>query len=117
MTMEVQGSLIEMNAHRVMSQTAQEMIFWGIVIIVLFAILTGLNETQQHDKRRRIKARLTIGFLLCIGIAMIAAGCEMPRIREITYCANGPVSIEHIASMYEIVDIDGKQITVRERGG
>ena len=117
MTMEVQGSLIEMNVHKVMSVSAQRLVFLGIIAIVIFAALGSINECEQPDRRRRIIARWIFLFCITSGIGMTIIGCTMPEIREIAYCANGPVSIEHIASMYEIVDIDGKQITVRERGG
>ena len=35
--------------------------------------------------------------------------------KEIRACVNGPVSLERVSAVYDIVSIDGKEIVLRER--
>lgn len=114
MPMEVAGSLIEMNVHNVASSSARSIYDLAIIIIVVSTIvaLAGI-VTDVKDKKIGL---IACAFAFVIGICLLIFGTNMSRVKEINYCANGPVQIEQIAAAYDIVKIDGKQITVRERG-
>lgn len=107
---ELTGSLIEMNAKMVMTGTATTMIWVGFMlaaVFLLFSLLAGANDSNW----------LALAFFCAAVICVIvgAAGAKMGRIKEIRYCANGPISIEQVAATYDIIKIDGKEIVVRER--
>lgn len=107
---QLSGSLIEMNAHMVVSATASALIWIGFLAAVGFLLLGIIAAIGG-------KGNLYVVFVI-IAIAAAAVGiggARMERVKEIRYCANGPVQIEQIAAKYDIVDIDGKMITVRER--
>lgn len=115
MPMEVAGSLIEMNVHDVLSPAASTLCEIGAIgIIVSILILFSMFLIKEIKS----KTEWVIACIIAIGIALglLISGNNMPKVKEINYCANGPVQIEQIAATYDIVKIDGKQITVRERG-
>lgn len=115
MPMEVVGSLIEMNAHNVMgsaASTLSEIGMIGIVVSTLIAFWLSIDD----DVKSRMEWITACAIALILSIVLLISGNIMPKVKEINYCANGPVQIEQIAATYDIVKIDGKQITVRERG-
>ena len=115
MTMEVAGSLIEMNVHNVANASARNMLDLAIILIIISIIVAFIGIVADAKDKK-------IGLIACafaffvIGIGFLIFGSNMPKVKEINYCANGPVQIEQIAATYDIINIDGKQITVRERG-
>lgn len=115
MPMEVAGSLIEMNVHNVAGATASALIEVSVIgiIVSILCCAIAIFFTDVKDKKEWL-----IATAICVVIAIILLifGKSMPKVKEINYCANGPVQIEQIAATYDIVKIDGKQITVRERG-
>lgn len=114
MPMEVAGSLIEMNVHNVTNASARSMLDLAIILIVVSMIVAFIGiVTDVKDKKIGL---IVCAFAFVIGIGFLIFGSNMPKVKEINYCANGPVQIEQIAATYDIVKIDGKQITVRERG-
>lgn len=114
MPMEVAGSLIEMNVHNVASASARNIYDLAIILIIVSTIvaLAGIL-IDAKDKKLGL---LACAFAFVIGIGLLIFGSNIPRVKEINYCANGPVQIEQIAATYDIIKIDGKQITVREMG-
>ena len=114
MPMEVAGSLIEMNVHNVTSATASALIdISTIAVIVSILVAAMVIISSIKDKR---EALIATTIMVVIALVILKVGSNMPKVKEINYCANGPVQIEQIAATYNIVKIDGKQITVRERG-
>ena len=114
---ELTGELIQMNCHMVTSRAAGTIIGCGIMLAIPFgAIAVGIG-IAAHDDRSRVLG-VTAGVLaaLCIGCAAMAwHGYHMPKEKIIHACANGPVSLERVAAVYDIVDVDGKELTLRER--
>ena len=108
---ELTGSLIEMNAHMVVSDTAMAMIILGFLVAVVFGIAAVVADGCIVGNA--FKVVLGVIALTAFGVGLYAV--KMPRVKEIKLCANGPVSIEQLATRYDIRDIDGKEITVRER--
>ena len=53
--------------------------------------------------------------LAAVSAGGIVYGVCMPRVKEIHACVNGPVSLETVSSVYDIVRIDGKEIVLMER--
>ena len=115
MPMEVAGSLIEMNVHDVLDASASILCQIGRIgiIVSILGIFSLLLIDGIKSKTEWITACI-ITMIICAGLLIF--GKSMPKVKEINYCANGPVQIEQIAATYDIVKIDGKQITVRERG-
>lgn len=115
MPMEVTGSLIEMNVHNVLDASASILCQIGrIGIIVSIVGIFSLFIIDSVKSKTEWITTCIIAMIVCAGLLIF--GTRMPKIKEINYCANGPVQIEQIAATYDIVKIDGKQITVRERG-
>jgi len=106
---ELTGSLIEMNAKMVMTGTATTMIWVGFMLAAAFVLFTVV--AVAHDSWLALV--FFCAALICVIVGV--AGAKMGRIKEIRYCANGPISIEQVAATYDIIKIDGKEIVVRER--
>jgi hypothetical protein len=103
------GELIQMNAKMVMSGCAKNMLVIGVLFGTLMLIVAIV---RWHEEKRRWWAWLMAALLLA-GLAFW--GNSMPRIKEIRACVNGPVSLERVSAVYDIVSIDGKEIVLRER--
>ena len=103
------SGLIQMNAHMVMSGGAVALIVAGAMIAMgglLWAVALGV-----HGRPGWIV--MALGFAL--GLALMITGARMPRDRIITACASGPVSLESVGAVYDIVEVDGKMLRLRER--
>lgn len=111
---ELTGTLIEMNAHMVVTADAMRATIFGAAVVVLFGVLLLVMLTDRKVANRTVRAGVC-AFMMAIGIAILIAGNNIPRVKEIRYCANGPIQIEEVAAKFDIVRIDGKEITVRER--
>lgn len=109
---ELTGSLIEMNAHMVMSKVAEATMFLGIVLgtICIAAIIAFLEDRKKYTKLIIV---LSVILVFCLGAAFW--GYNMPREKIIMACANGPISIERISTAYDILQIDGKMLKLRMR--
>lgn len=106
------GSMIELNVHMQTQPYADALMLIGIALgfftVVLFLIYSITSK------------KLTAGFLwyllpILISVILFSFGFRAPRDKIISYCANGPVSIEEISTKYDIVEIDGKLIRLKER--
>ena len=104
----VVGELIQMNSKMVLSDTAINVIGISVIFFVTFIIATAV--AYGETKRLWILLLLT-----AVSAGGIAYGVCMPRIKEIRACVNGPISLERVNSVYDIVKIDGKEIVLRER--
>lgn len=109
---ELSGSLIQMNEHMVMTKIAEAITIIGILAAVIFivAIVSYLNDVKKWKKMIAICSVLAI---LCG--AIVYWGYTMPREKIIMACVNGPISIERISGVYDILEIDGKMLKLRER--
>lgn len=106
------GTMIEMNVHMVSREYADALILIGVCLIIGTAVFFLFDLKQS--KRFRISM---LGYLasLVIGLGLWLYGARIPKDKIISYCANGPVSIEQISVNYDIVEIDGKLIKLKER--
>ena len=111
---ELTGTLIEMNAHMIITDEAMRAMIFGGVVAVLFGVLLLVMLTDRKKGNKAVRAGVC-AFMMAIGIAILIAGNNSPRVKEIRYCAYGPIHIEEVAAKFDIVSIDGKEITVRER--
>ena len=107
---ELTGNLIEMNAKMVVTDTATVMIWVGILAAVGFLILFVYAAINNASYLAAV-----FFIMMAIGVIVGVRGAKMQRVKEIRYCANGPIAIETVAAKYDIVSINGKEITVRER--
>lgn len=107
---ELQGGLIQMNAHMVRVDAFDPVLAIGIVGSVLFAILLTVAMCEKSKTGIWGCALLTIAFAVLIVVAL-----RLPMKKEIHACANGPVSLEQITTVYDIIEVDGKELIMRER--
>ena len=107
---ELQNGLIQMNAHMVRQEKFDFVIGLAIVAAIIFVMLAAF---AAQDKNKM--AAIVFFTLAIIGVVGAVIAINQPKVKEIKACANGPVSIEQIAVVYDVVDIDGKMITLRER--
>jgi len=105
----VVGELIQMNAKMVMSTEAEFMVVFGTLVGA--AMLIAAFVCWWGAKKRWWL--WLVAALLLAGLAFW--GNSMPRIKEIRACVNGPISLERVSAVYDIVSIDGKEIVMRER--
>ena len=104
----VVGELIQMNSKMVVSETASFVIGISVVCFILFVLVAAAAYTET--KRWWIFLLIAV-----VSAGGIAYGVCMPRIKEIRACVNGPISLERVNAVYDIVKIDGKEIVMRER--
>lgn len=105
--------LIEMNARMVTTWTSAAVNAIGIIAVVAFVLL-AIVSWLMVERRRGLVIGLCVALALA-GVGVVIYANAMPKVREIHYCANGPVSLEQIAAVYEIVKVDGKELVLRER--
>lgn len=105
----VVGELIQMNSKMVMTPTALFMALFGVIgggLLLAVAVIWWSGNIK----------RWWVGL---IGAALLAGlafwGNNLPRVKEIHACVNGPISLEQVSAVYDIVKIDGKELTLRVR--
>lgn len=104
------SGLIQMNVHMEVTGWAAGLIALGIAAAAACAIAV---ICMLMEKERRLALLFAVIGLL--GAALIVVGTRMPRDRIITACASGPVSIEQVAAVYDVIEVDGKMMRLRER--
>ena len=107
---EITGSVLEMNAHMVKPQSAVSLMMVGGFLTLLF-----LGSAVKGWIAGGWKPSLVFLLLGLVSAAIFFVGAREPRVKEIKACAVGPVSLEQVAIVYDIVEIDGKELTLRER--
>ena len=109
---QLQGSMIELNVHMQSKGYADFMIFIGVLLVAITVV--GFVLDLKIYKKFKITM---LGYLvtLVVGLGLLLFGLKIPKDKIISYCANGPVSIEQISVAYDIVEIDGKLIKLKER--
>lgn len=114
MPMEFTGTLIEMNAKYATKGYANLIIIVG-AITIMSGFLFLISELIYGEGKTRVIRSSISGFVILIGISLVIFAFKIPKDHIIKCCANGPVSIERISTLYDIIDVDGKEITLRER--
>ena len=111
--MTASGGLIRMTAHSLVTPAAQGWIIAGALVAALGAFLALCVATGRSDHRLRyLIIFLAVAFA---GAIMLVHGAKLPRVTEIKACASGPISLEEVAARYDIIEVDGKLLTLRER--
>ena len=113
---ELTGGLIQMNAKMVVTGFGEKLIITGAFFaaaMLMIAVYVWTDKSAENRRRRRIGWILIA--LACVSAAAAAYGANTPRVKEIRACVDGPISLERICSVYDIVSIDGKEIVLRER--
>lgn len=107
---ELTGRLIEMNSRMVVTEDAIECVVLGMIAFVVMVIWT----VWMARAKKKVLAYLFA--VIALGCAAYAAyGVSLPRAKEIHACADGPISLETLAVRYDIVKVDGKELTLRVR--
>ncbi len=111
---ELTGTLIEMNAHMVVTDYAMRRMVFGGAVAALFGVLMLVMLTDRKKGNKVVRVGIC-ACMMVLGVAILISGYGSSRVKEIRYCANGPIRIEDVVAKYDVVSIDGKMITVRER--
>lgn len=106
----MQSGLIEMTAHMIARPEAVAAIVAGGILLAIWAVLTTRQALAKRWRRLLMLSALGIA-----GAALLIQGASTPRVKEIQCCASGPVSLEMIATKYDIRGVDGKLLTLWER--
>lgn len=114
MSTEITGGLIQMTAHQVLTGDANTLIWFGTAMAVIFAFLAIFAAVSGKRKHKR---RYVLGFLALavVGVALVIGGARLPMKKVLYCCADGPVDLQMVATRYDIVDVDGKLLTLMER--
>lgn len=108
-----QSGLIQMTAHSLTSSAAQGWIIAGALIAALGAFLVLCVATGRRE--RRVRYIIVFTMVAVAGVILLVHGARLPRVKEIKACAYGPISLEEVAARYDIIEVDGKLLTLRER--
>lgn len=104
--------MIEMNVHMVSRESADAFVLLGGILVILGFIFFMIDLIQSKKFKKQLIPYIVA---LLLGAATMFYGLKIPKDKIISYCANGPVSIEQISIAYDIVEIDGKLIRLKER--
>lgn len=108
------SGLIQMTAHSLTTPVAQRWIIVGALFAALGAFLVlcvAVSSRQDH----KLRYLLIFAAVTVCGAIMLTHGMKLPRVKEIKACASGPISLEEVAARYDIIEVDGKLLTLRER--
>lgn len=111
---ELSGGLIQMTAHMEVTAGALRLMIAGAIVAVLFAFLAicaAMSRKKEH-KRRYVLAFAAFALL---GVGMVIAGANAPREKVLQCCVSGPISLESVATRYDIRKVDGKLLVLVER--
>ena len=112
---ELTGGLIQMNAHMEVSRDASIIMFVGAIAIVVFGMFAVACWPKE---KKKLKAWKMFAIWLCLAVISYGAvlyAASLPREKIVRACVSGPISLELISSRYDIVNIDGKELTLRVR--
>lgn len=109
---ELVGGLIQMNSHMEMTGTAEIMLAVGITAAAVTLTLLIVDIVSGESGWR---FRVFLGAVALMGAVAVIVAANMPREQIIHACASGQVSLEQVSAKYDIVDVDGKELTLRVR--
>lgn len=114
MSTEITGGLIQMTAHMVVTDGARGWMIAGAIVAALFGFLALCAAVSRRTEHKRRYVLIFLAFALA-GAAMLTVGAKQPRRKVLYCCADGPVDLQMVAARYDIVDVDGKLLTLMER--
>lgn len=106
------GSMIELNVHMQSRGYADVFVILGAVLTIVSFTFFMIDLIQSKRFKKQLIPYIVT---LLLGAATMVYGLKIPKDKIISYCANGPVSIEQISAAYDIIEIDGKLIRLKER--
>jgi hypothetical protein len=106
------GTMIELNVHMQSRGYADAFVILGLILAVSSFMFFMLDLIQSKRFKKHLIPYIVT---LLLGAATMVYGLRIPKDKIISYCANGPVSIEQISAAYDIIEIDGKLIRLKER--
>ena len=105
-----------MNSHWVRSGIAEKYFFIGLIVAIIAALgIVALITSKDFTWKGDIKGFIALILVFALSVMLIFYAETMPRTQVIKACANGPVSIEQLSSVYDIKKIDGKELTLIKR--
>ena len=107
---ELTGGLIQMNAHMVRVKGFEPMLAIGVVGVIVFVAMLVMAISEKSKIGIWGCGMLAVAFAVVIVLAL-----RLPMKKEIHACASGPISLESVATIYDIVEVDGKELVLRER--
>ena len=113
---ELTGELIEMNAHMEVTKGAEAVMAIGVVLFIAFCLFTMACWPEKKNRLKYWGPFIAMLFMTAIAAGMVVYGAKMPRQKIIHACVNGPISLELISSRYDILKVDGKELTLKVRG-
>ncbi len=114
MSAEITGGLIQMTAHMVRTGAALALIRAGVAVAALFGFLAVCAAASRRTEHKRRYVLIFLAFAMA-GAVMAAGGAKQPMRKVLYCCADGPVDLQMVATRYDIVDVDGKMLTLMER--
>ena len=111
---EAVSGLIQMNAKMVMQDWARGLTVFSAIIfwcVCIFLIGSWLCEDRKWWRKKWFIFLVVLAIL----VSLFAIGVNAPREKIIKACASGPISMEQIAIRYDILKVDGKELTLKER--
>lgn len=108
------GGLIHMTAHMIRTQDAASLITGGLIIAAVCAILALCAALSKKDAHKWRWVAVFAGIAL-VGAVMAVSGAKMPMRKVIYCCASGPVSLEQVATHYDIIEVDGAFLKIAEK--
>ncbi len=113
MNTEMTG-LIRMTTHDVVRGYAHALIVVGLIVAALCLLLALCAALSKEEAHKRRYVAVFVGIALA-GTVMAIVGARQPRQRILYCCASGPVSLEAVATRYDIIQVDGKLLKLAER--
>lgn len=107
---ELVGGLIQMNSHMEQSGLAVFLLVIGVSIALVCGIASMYNFVDG-DK----KFAVFVMVIAVMGVIAAIVGAKLPREQIIHACADGQVSLEQVAGRYDIINVDGNELTLRVR--
>lgn len=104
MGMAIEGKLIEMNAHMMMTEGARMAIVFGALATAVFLFMLVL--TLVVGGKHKVSTAITCAVMAALCAGLVAMGNSAPWVKEIRFCADGPISLERLAAVYQIMKID-----------
>ena len=114
MSTEITGGLIRMTAHMEVTAGAHALIVAGAIVAGLFGFLAICAAASRRTEHRR-RYVLAFAVFALLGAALMIGGARQPREKILMCCADGPISLEQVATRYDIRQVDGKLLVLVER--
>ena len=111
MTDTIAGGLIQMNAHMMVAKSAKLDMSIGLIGFIIFVAITIMMIKSHKSKMWTI---MFVIFAIAYAVLFVH-GVITPNEKIIHACASGPVSLEQVAAVYDIIEVDGKELILKVR--